>query len=347
LTVHNDESVFEQLDVEWNALLERSKTGNVFSTWEWQSTWWNAYHPGTLWIVTCRDDENRLLGIAPCFVVEDNGKQVLSFIGCVDVTDYLDFIIDKEHIESVLSAFARFFAQHRDAFDHIDLCNFPQVSPTLQCFPQMLEQSDFVVRQEQLDVCPGFAVPENWSAYLDNLHKKQRHELRRKMRRAYGANVEIDWYIVGDEHDLYKQIDIFTELMAASDTDKEAFLKDESNLAFFHQIVPILQKQGWLQLAILTIGGKPAAAYLNIVYRNRVMVYNSGLLRGGDYDHLSGGIVLLANLIQYAIDHNYDYFDFLRGNETYKYHMGGEDSAVYAVRAYHHTESNAFLGEAS
>jgi len=34
---------------------------------------------------------------------------------------------------------------------------------------------------------------------------------------------------------------------------------------------------GWLQLAFLEIEGRKAAAYLNFVYNNRVLVYNSGL----------------------------------------------------------------------
>lgn len=341
LALHDVDSAFEKLEAEWNVLLERS-SGNVFSTWEWQSIWWKAYQPGELWIVTCRDDDNRLIGIAPCFISSRGDDRVLSFIGCVDVTDYLDFIIDDDFIEPVLEAFAGFFAEHHDHFDFIDLCNFPQKSKTLSQFPRLLEECDFVVEQAQLDVCPLFDVPESWEAYLSSLNKKQRHELRRKMRRAYGAGVEIDWYIVDSEHDLKSEIDRFVDLMAASDTEKEAFLRDEQNMSFFRQIVPVLYERGWLQLAMLTINGDPSAAYLNIVYRNRIMIYNSGLMRGGDYDHLSGGILLLAHLIQYAIENKFEVFDFLRGNEAYKYHMGGKDTGVFALRSRYYANVSSF-----
>lgn len=334
VAAYNNAQVFEQLKPEWNALLDQMG-GNVFSTWEWQSIWWNVYEPGELWVVTCRDGD-RLVGIAPCFIADINDERVLSFIGCVDVTDYLDFIIAPEMVDQVLGEFARFFALNQSHFDRLDLCNLPDSSLALSRLPALLEKSDFVVEHTQLDVCPGFEVPESWEAYLGLLHKKQRHELRRKMRRAYGANVEMDWYIVGPDHDLTAEINTFVDLMAASDMEKEAFLQDERNMMFFREIVPVLYHNGWLQLAILTINNQPSAAYLNIVYRNQIMVYNSGLLRGGDYDHLSGGIILLAHLIRYAIDHQYALFDFLRGNETYKYHMGGKDSSVYALRARSH-----------
>ena len=68
ITVYDQVDLFEILQSEWNDLLQRSVSDRIFSTWEWQSTWWNAYHPGELWVIVCRDDGDRLLGIAPWFI---------------------------------------------------------------------------------------------------------------------------------------------------------------------------------------------------------------------------------------------------------------------------------------
>ncbi len=339
LAAFTHDGVFEQLKSEWNQLLQQSTSNSVFSTWEWQSTWWEAYHPGELWVLTCRDDTDHLIGIAPCFISETDAGRALTLIGCVDVTDYLDLIVDLDAIEEVLFAFAAYLAEHAGHFDYLDLCNIPEDSPIRERLPVLLEQCGFAIEQTQLDVCPHFAVPDSWDAYLGRLAKKQRHELRRKMRRAHGATEQVDWYIVGPEQDIETEIDRFVDLMAASDREKEAFLQDANNVAFFRKIVPLLHEHGWLQLAFLTVNGKPTAAYLNIDYDDRVMVYNSGLQRGGDYDHLSAGIVLLAHLIRHAIKNKVQVFDFLRGDETYKYHLGGEDKGVFALRAYHQSTS--------
>ncbi|MDL1883917.1 GNAT family N-acetyltransferase, partial [Anaerolineae bacterium CFX8] len=75
-----------------------------------------------------------------------------------------------------------------------------------------------------------------------------------------------------------------------------------------------------------------AATYLNFVYNRHVLVYNSGLLPG-EYGHLSPGIVLLAYNIRHAIENNAVVFDFLRGNEVYKYRMGAQDTRVFMLRA--------------
>lgn len=331
ITAYDYDGVFDELAPEWNELLKRSAMNTIFSTWEWQSTWWRVYKPGTLWILTCRDEDGTLMGIAPWFVCTGGSDKVVSAIGCVDVTDYLDVVIDKDCIWAVMDCFAAYLAEHKTLFDRINLCNIPDASPTFADFPKLLKQHGFTTELEQLDVAPVIQLPDDWQDYLAALDKKHRHELRRKMRRASGG-ADIDWYIVGDEHDLSEQLELFIKLMAASDAEKETFLQDENNIGFFRQIIPLLHEKGWVQLNFLTINGHPAAAYLNFDYLNRIMVYNSGLLRG-EYDAFSPGIVLLANNIRYAIENDYDVFDFLRGNETYKYYLGGKDTAVFALKA--------------
>ena len=326
LLVYQDAAAFDELKSEWNRLLARAPMNCIFYTWEWQSTWWDAYQPGELLILVCRED-GQLLGIAPLFVTESEQGRSVQIIGCVDVTDYLDFIIDAARLQDVLTVFADYFADHRAAFDLLDFCNIPQHSPTQSILPALLEMRGFDASVTQQEVCPIIELPQNWSGYLGSLDKKQRHEVRRKLRRIHGAAGPIDWYIVNGSHHLPQEIDQFMRLMAASDPQKEQFLQNVSNVKFFKNIVPLAQKCGWLQMNFLTVGAERAAAYINFVYENRVLVYNSGL-NHQEYGQLSPGIVLLAYNIQYAIEQGYQIYDFLRGGETYKYRMGGRDTAV-------------------
>lgn len=326
LLVYQDAAAFDELKSEWNSLLARAPMNCIFYTWEWQSTWWDAYQPGELLILACRED-GQLLGIAPLFITESERGRSVQIIGCVDVTDYLDFIIDAARLQDVLTAFADYFADHRAAFDLLDFCNIPQHSPTQSILPALLEMRGFDASVTQQEVCPIIELPQNWSDYLGSLDKKQRHEVRRKLRRIHGAAGPIDWYIVNGSHHLPEEIDQFMRLMAASDPQKEQFLQNVSNVKFFKNIVPLAQKCDWLQMNFLTVGAERVAAYINFVYENRVLVYNSGL-NHQEYGQLSPGIVLLAYNIQYAIEQGYQVYDFLRGGETYKYRMGGRDTAV-------------------
>lgn len=329
LDVFTRVEVFDELKSEWNPLLKRSQKDSIFSTWEWQSIWWDAYQPGRLWVITCRTDNGRLVGIAPWFI---DDERTIRGIGCEDVTDYIDVIVDSEFGEQVLNCFATFLRDCQSEFDAIEICNIPQDSPTLEKFPAFLNQHGFDVETEIQDVCPLFEVPHEWKGYLDLLDKKQRHELRRKMRKAGGANHEVDWYIVDENHNLEEVMEQFLKLMAASDAEKREFLQNPQHVKFFNQFVPVAMQNGWLQMIFLTVDGNPAAAYYNFDYNREILVYNSGL-DPETYGSMSPGIVLLAHNIRYAIENNYRVFNFLRGDETYKYHMGGQDTTVHKLSA--------------
>jgi len=331
ITLFEDDSLFLTLSAEWDELLADSTADQIFLTPIWQQVWWDAYHPGHIWALVVRDDGGRLQGIAPWFRgVESDGLAVLHAIGCEDVTDYVDVIARRGYEEAVFAAISDYIAEHANQFDKICLCNFPETSSALAWMPRLLEDRGLFVSVSAIDVCPVITLPDRWEDYVAGLDKKNRHELRRKLRRAEGAEEGVGWYIVGPKHNLQEELERFLRLMAASSPDKSAFLADPGNTAFFQQIVPCLMQRGWLQLAFLTVGGEAAAAYLNFVYGDRVMVYNSGL-EPGRYGHLSPGIVLMGRLIEHAIMQGYKLFDFLRGDEAYKYHLGGKDTHVYQL----------------
>ncbi len=331
ISAYNDDSAFGALQAEWNPLLQRAPVNQVFYTWEWQKTWWESYRPGELRILACHQN-GQLVGLAPLFLTESDGERRVQIVGCVDVTDYLDFIVDQECLTAAYTAFADYLAARRADFDLLDFCNIPFDSPTRQILPGLLEARGFRTAVEQQEVCPIIELPDDWAGYLRMLDKKQRHELRRKIRRAQGSDRTIDWYIVNGRHNLHEEVSHFVRLMAASDPEKAEFLSNEKNLRFFRNIVPLLQECGWLQMKFLTVDEERAAAYINFVYGDRVMVYNSGHDHR-DYADLSPGIVLLAYSIRHAIEQGYQHYDFLRGDEPYKYRMGGRDNPVMNIRA--------------
>lgn len=324
---------FAALREEWNPLLKRSVTDTPFSTWEWHYHWWNAYHPGELCIFALRDDSGQLVAIASFFLETDSeGKRNLHFIGCEDVTDYLDMLIDKDHIEEAYSALASQLHELRDSFDMIDLCNIPEASPTLTLFPDMLRNCGFQVATQLQEVCPVVQLPETFDEYVSGLEKRQRKDLQRKLRLAQGQADSLNWYVVGEEHNLDEEIEKFLKLMAASHPEKAAFLQDQQHVDFFKNIVPAAAEAGWLSLTFLEVADEPVAAYVNFDYNNHIMVYNSGL-NPDKATALSPGILLLAYTIEHAIEEGREVFDYLRGDEQYKYRMGGQDTRVFNLKA--------------
>lgn len=318
---YRDVDGFDALAGEWNGLLRRSTADTVFLTLEYQRLWWETLGDGALYILASRDGES-LVGIAPLFAVP--GRRMLTTVGCVEVSDYLDWIAARGREAEVCAAVVEHLAgPDAPAWDEIALCNVPQDSPTLRLLPPLAEARGWAVSIVKEEVCPIVRLPRTWDDYLGMLDKKERHELRRKLRRAEAGTT---WYIVGASHDLEAEVEDFLRLMAASTPEKAAFLTPRMRL-FFHRLARAAYEAGWLQLAFLEVEGRKAAAYLNFVYGNRVLVYNSGL-DWRTFPQLSAGLVLAAHCIRYAIEQGYEAFDFLRGNERYKYQLGGQDVEV-------------------
>lgn len=326
IEVHFEKGGFAALKPEWNGLVHRSCYDTVFLTWEWQSTWWEHLGEGQLLLLGFRHEQDgRLVGITPLFTSQQEGKPGLNVVGCRDVSDYLDLIIEVGQEEAVYTALLDYLENDGPDWDCFDLCNIPQASATYTRLREMAESRGYQALVEVEDVCPIIDLPTTWDEYLMMLDKKQRHEIRRKLRKAEGG-AGAEFYTVGPEHDLGAEMEDFVELHQKSAPEKDAFMDPEMQ-AFFYAVAQLLYEQGWLQLNFVEIRGVKSASLLNFDYGNAILVYNSG------YDptrfrHLSPGIVVSARSIELAISLGREKFDFLRGDEVYKYRFGAQDTVV-------------------
>ena len=329
-------SGFVALEKEWNQLLKRSRFDNFFSTYEWQTTWWEYLGDGDLWIVAFRrSDNNTLVGIAPLYLVTlnagpDAGKHELNLVGCIEVSDYLDIIMEQGWEHAVYTHLLRWL--HSDdapQWDIFDLCNLPEVSTTYRDLAALYAGSGLEVEVFQEDTAPQFALPRRFEDYLQNqVDKKQRHEIRRKQRRAE-REATIGLMMVGKQHVLEAEVDDFVVLQRASREDKAEFMTPEMR-RFFLAVARRTLDMGVLRLFFLTINGEKAATMYAFEYNRRLWLYNSGYDPQA-YAQLSPGWVMLAYVIEYAIAAGCSVFDFMQGNEEYKYRFGAEDYKVMRV----------------
>ena len=323
ITFYRNRSGFAQLAAEWDELLHASQADTIFLSHAWQSIWWEHLGQGQLNIVAIRDEAGQLIGLAPTFARPTEGELILHTVGCVDVSDYLDWIVRRGYEEMIYPALVDALADDQTVpWTQLSLCNLPEASPSLVWLPRLAGERGWAVEQSLDDVVPIIELPDSWDDYMASLPGKARRELRRKLRRGHAAEL----MIVGPEHDLDQEVDAFIALLIQSHPEKESFM-DEANRAFFHAISRATFEAEQLYLAFLMYEGERTAAYMNFLYGDRVLVYNSGL-DPVNFGWLSPGIVLMAQLIQEAIENKYPIFDFLRGDEAYKYELGGVNTQV-------------------
>jgi CelD/BcsL family acetyltransferase involved in cellulose biosynthesis len=321
------ESAFAELAEEWDALASRGMTDTPFQTLAYQRAWWTHLHPedSTLLTVVTRSGSGELLGLG-CFY-DQNGS--LHFNGCVEETDYLDLITPAEHAEAVwMATLDCLEAIRTPMWQALDLCNVPAASPTRTHLPAVIRARNYSFEEEQDEVCPVIPLPASFDTYLEDLESKQRRELTRKLRRAEGA--EMTTHIVGPDDDVHAEVDSFLALLQKSTFEKNDWLND-GRRALFHDVAQAAQAAGTLQLMFTAVEGNRAAGLFNFDYKGRIWVYNSGLDPTA-YAALSPGVVLTATAIERAIQLGRTKFDFLRGDEEYKYRFGAVDTHIYRQR---------------
>jgi CelD/BcsL family acetyltransferase involved in cellulose biosynthesis len=330
--IHRDTRAFLSLQREWNPLLLRSPANTIFLAWEWQKAWWDCF--GQSWelcLLELRDGDD-LVGLAPLYTLEaPSGLRSLQFVGGVEVSDYLDLIVARDSEESVYETFWGILADERAVeWDVLDLHNVPATSPTLERLTALVGAGgSFEVTNSVEEVCPVIHLPATWEEYISSLNKKQRHEVRRKLRKA-SREAEVQWYYAEDSTSLEAEVDDFISLHRKSAAAKEDFM-DERMRDFFQRVARDTFQRGWLRLAFLVFDGVKAASMLCFEYDGKFLVYNSGY-DPELYPSLSSGIVLLSYCIRDAIDRGLGVFDFLRGEEEYKYRFGGVRTEVRSLR---------------
>jgi CelD/BcsL family acetyltransferase involved in cellulose biosynthesis len=325
----------ERFSTQWNELLSCCSASHVpFLRYEYLRAWWSLlgggeWSSGELFIVIASRENGELVGIAPLFFTRNReNTPAFMLLGSIEISDYLDFIVRQEDLPEFADSLLHYLADVEDpAWRVLDLYNLPESSPTLAALKNAAQKAAWTYSQQQLQPCPYIPLPGSWEEYLMRIDKKQRHEIRRKMRRAEESETPVRWYIVEAEKHLDQDIDDFLGMMA-QDPEKASFLSDVMR-SQMRSIVTAAFKAGWLQLAFLEVGGKKVAGYLNFDFAGHIWVYNSGL--DYKYRELSPGWVLLGYLLKWAIENGRESFDFLRGGEDYKYRFGGV--ARYVVRA--------------
>ncbi|MEO6061012.1 MAG: GNAT family N-acetyltransferase [Thermoflexales bacterium] len=326
---HTTPDVFNALGAEWNPLLERSAANTIFLTREWQATWWRELGEGDLRVLELRGDDGGLAGIAALFVQRNAlGISEAMLVACKEVADYVDFIFargrEAECLAATLDAIGApgFFGDGKGG--NITLCNVPEASTTLALLPDLAAARGWRLDTAIEDVCPLIALPGTFDGWLATLDGKERRETQRKLRRA-SEETQVTYTTDGARLDA--DVEAFIQLMKASTHAKSGFMTPRME-HYFHAISRAMFDTGRLQLAFLEVEGQRAAAYMNFVYDNKVLVYNSGL-DPARYSYLSPGVVLMARLIERAIAEKRSVFDFLQGNEEYKYRLGGKDTRVF------------------
>ena len=109
---------------EWNLLLSQNAVDTPFLRYGYQRIWWQHKGGGEwpqveLRIITAHED-GHLVGIAPLFIGERNGEKEIHFIGSVEISDYLDFIVQPQISDTFITGIFKLVKEEDARFPACD-----------------------------------------------------------------------------------------------------------------------------------------------------------------------------------------------------------------------------------
>jgi CelD/BcsL family acetyltransferase involved in cellulose biosynthesis len=254
------------------------------------------------------------------------------FFGASYHADYATILADPADLPAVAAATAEYLAgPDADDWDVVDLRRLRCADPAgdhLAAALGALEMANaWTLNVEREDVCPVVTFPDgvDMEGFLSTLGKKERHEIRRKVRRAQAlGEIRLE-----DSYDPLKDLEAFIELHQkrwGEDGLFPATKGGEQSRVFIRRLFELFGLDGPLRLTFLTVGGRCIASGIHFETPEGLLYYNAGV--DPDARDLSPGVLMIHAYVARALGRGTRRMDFLRGDESYKYEWGAVDEPI-------------------
>lgn len=312
----------EKLSAAWSELFERADSATPFQTPEWILPWIRNFGSGKIRAFAFSEG-SRLVGLVPLYLASDpgDGNRWLRFIGTGN-SDYLDLLAEKEFARACATAALNELTQRLGEWDFCELQELPETSPLLK----VGAPAGFTCRISVQDTCPWLPLPETHEELVRIVPSSVLERLAYYRRRAdrHGGWVAR----LADKRTFGRFFDEFVRLHRARWGDASALVEDRS-IVFLRASAEGLLSKSRLRLLVLEIGGRPASALLGFLDRARCYFYLGGF--DPQFARFDPGTLVLGSAIDLAIREKARTFDFLRGEEHYKYAWGARKRLNYRM----------------
>ena len=314
---------FQNVRKDWKRLLSISRIDNIFLTWEWLFSWWEAYSKGKeLIILLLHEDNDDLIGIAPFYITYERSLgipiRVLRLVGSEEVcSEYLDVIAKKNKTNEVTKAIALFLKDHIE-WDILHLLDVSEHCIINDVLREMEEESNIICTDTIKTTNPFISLPENEDIFMASLGHHKRSNIKRrekKLAKEHGFSI----FKVDQMKNLGGAFRDFVALHQKlwESRGYPGMFKRQAFLRFHEAIAERFLENNWLRLYFLYISGKPVASLYGFQNGDKFYYYQSGF--DPDWRVYGVGTILVNYTIKEAISSKLKEYDFLRGEAEYKF----------------------------
>lgn len=304
----------DDLDALWRSHRSALLWSCPFALPPWLKAWWNTLGQATEPLIAVVRQGEVLLGAAPLMV---QGR-TLRFLGDPSVCDYFDCVVAQGKEQAFFQTLLAYLSSH--GFKKLDLGPLRPDAVTRESLVRRDLSCSVEWRTEPEDVFSELNLPGTWDEFLESLDGKQRHELRRKLRRLNEAGA-VRFRRADGPAQLPEAVETFLSLFGMNRKDKAAFMTG-AMLSFFQVLSRSLAEEGLLRLFFLELDEQPVASVFCFDHGGTRYLYNNGY--DGGYEKLSVGLLSKVLSLQAAIHDGLRTYNFLKGAELYKTRLGGK-----------------------
>jgi CelD/BcsL family acetyltransferase involved in cellulose biosynthesis/thioredoxin-like negative regulator of GroEL len=328
---------FAKLEDNWNAIYDADPDAQLFMSWKWLSGWLTQI--SSPWFVLAAKADNKNEGPYVAFLPmriqtkAENGRihNELNMAGNF-TADYTGFLCKPGAEHLAIPAFVRHLKQLN--WTRLNFENFRVSEPRMRMFLAHFPKANFLTSEtsrigktDGIDnsLCPFAVLPPTWDAYLDGLSTNTRQKIRRLLRQMdsseeYRITVATPETIERDLNTLLQ----FWEIKWKPRKGDLVHTLVRSNRAMLARSF----KAGLLYLPTFWQGERPLAALATLTdeRKHSFLFYITG--RDETFEGPPAGLILHAHSIRHAIANGFTEYDFLRGNEPYKYSFGVKERRI-------------------
>lgn len=329
----------DSLKQNWDKLYEADPDAQYFLSWQFISAFFRHFEGQ--WFVlaasqgTCSSPYVALMPLR--LKTRMNGKTGIFYhdvhMGGSYFADYNGAVCAPEFARAAMAAFAKHLKKMHWANLHLD--NLSMSSGRLRSFLENLVDKQLTMRnlsmvnaKDNVDnaKCPSVHLPETWDGYLEQkLGTNMRQKLRRFLRKVDGSE-EFRITLADSatiERDVGILLDFWKKRWGPRKGNRLPGILNTNRTVFSDAFA-----NGSLFLPVLWQRDRPLGALATFIDPVKKTYFFSMAGRDESAEIVPPGLVLHAYSIRHAIANGYRTYDFLRGDEAYKYTFGANDKLL-------------------
>jgi CelD/BcsL family acetyltransferase involved in cellulose biosynthesis len=317
----------EQYYIDWEKILDLSNPKHIFSSFDWICGWWRAFGNNHELAIILVFQNKSLVGVAPLMIRQNIFVRKLEFIG-FDLADYNNFIIKPGEESKIVQAIFKAIFQMHHRFDIVNLANLADNKEMISVIKEYLKDKRKYYF-DSLKKYPVIYLNSNYDLYYRSLSWNLREQIRRK-NKSLSKLGKIEYVVAKKDSEVHDFFNHFVSLCKdrAFVRKRYSIFLDKNIISFYKTLAEKIVRKGWLHLSALFVNKVLVSIHLGFTFNKRfywyVPVYNE------QFRKFAPGVVHLNFLIQQSFEQKQNIFDFLRGEEQYKYRWAQDQDLSYS-----------------